>query len=305
MCPIEPATSVDGHSGSHRDGHSDDELTEELAGLDALEVAVPPSPGRATRAWAAAWPKLAAALVALVAWQLIVWSGWRSTDVLPGPGPVFETLWDDLWSGDLILATALTLRRAVLGFALGIAIGTPIGIAVARVRVVRTAVGSVVTSLQTMPSTAWFPFAILLFSQSETAIMFVVVLGAAPAVANGLVAGIDQIPPNLLRAGRVLGARGWTALRYVVLPAAYPQYVAGLKQGWAFAWRSLIAGELIVQVAGSESIGVRLQDAQRSDDATALLATMVVILVIGIAVDSLGFGTLERRIRRRYGLATS
>lgn len=304
MSPADPTPTIGRPSDTHSSAHFDDELTEELAGLDALEVAVPEPPGRTTRAWTAAWPKLAAALVALVAWQLIVWSGWRSTEVLPGPGPVFETLWHDLWSGDLIPATALTLRRAVLGFALGIAIGTPVGIAVAQIRVVRTAVGSVVTSLQTMPSTAWFPFAILLFSQSETAIMFVVILGAAPAVANGLVAGIDQIPPDLLRAGRNLGARGWTALRYVVLPAAYPQYVAGLKQGWAFAWRSLIAGELIVQVAGGESIGVRLQEAQRSDDATALLATMIVILVIGIAVDSLGFGTLERRIRRRYGLAT-
>lgn len=297
MCPAEGTAATAGQVEG-------DELTDELAGLDALEIAVPEPAGRAIRAWAAAWPKLVAALVALAAWQLVVWSGWRSPDVLPGPGPVFGTLWDDLWNGDLIPATVLTLRRAAVGFALGIAIGTPVGAAVAQIRVVRTAVGSVVTSLQTMPSTAWFPFAILLFSQTETAIVFVVVLGAAPAVANGLVAGIDQIPPNLLRAGRVLGARGWTSLRYVVLPAAYPQYVAGLKQGWAFSWRSLIAGELIVQVAGGESIGVRLQDAQRTDDATALLATMIVILVIGIMVDSLGFGTLERRIRRCYGLAS-
>lgn len=283
---------------------SSDELTEELAGLDALELAVPVRPARATRAWRAVWPKLVAVAVALGVWELVVLSGWRSTDVLPGPGPVFRTLWDELWSGDLLPATALTLQRAAVGFALGMAIGTPIGIAIARVRVVRTAVGSVVTSLQTMPSMAWFPFAILLFSQTETAIMFVVVLGAAPAIANGLVAGVDHIPPDLLRVGRVLGARRWNALRYVVLPAAYPQYVSGLKQGWAFAWRSLIAGELIVQVAGGESIGARLQEAQRSEDATALLATMIVILVIGIVVDSLGFGTLERRIRHRYGLSS-
>ncbi len=282
-----------------------DELEEDLAGLDALELAIPEHPPWTQRLWAAAWPKLAATGVALVLWQLVVWSGWRSEDLLPGPGPVLGTLWDDLWSGDLLPATALTMRRALVGFGLGIAIGTALGIAIARVLVIRTAVGSVVTSLQTMPSTAWFPFAILLFSQSETAIMFVVVLGAAPAVANGLVAGVDQIPPVLLRAGRVLGARGWTSLRHVILPAAYPQYVAGLKQGWAFAWRSLIAGELIVQVAGSESIGVRLDDARASGDATQLLATMVVILIIGIAVDSLGFGTLERRIRRNYGLAVS
>ena len=97
-----------------------------------------------------------------------------------------------------------------------------------------------VTGLQTMPSIAWFPLAILLFQQSERAVLFVVVLGAAPSIANGIVAGIDHTPPILLRAGRVLGARGFSSLRHVVLPAAFPSFVSGLKQGWAFAWRSLL-----------------------------------------------------------------
>ena len=106
-----------------------------------------------------------------------------------------------------------------------------------------------------MPSIAWFPLAILLFKLSEQAIMFVVVLGAAPSIANGLIAGVDHIPPILLRAGRVLGARGVTAYRHVVLPASLPSFVGGLKQGWAFAWRSLMAGELLVIIAGKPSIG--------------------------------------------------
>jgi NitT/TauT family transport system permease protein len=175
-------------------------------------------------------------------------------------------------------------------------------LAIVRSRLLRNAVASLITGLQTMPSIAWFPLAILLFGLNETAIMFVIVLGAAPSIANGLIAGVDQIPRLLLRAGRVMGAKGFNWYRHVVLPAALPNFIGGLKQGWAFAWRSLLAGELLVIVAAQPSIGVRLQFARDFSDAKALLATMIVILVIGILVDLVFFGTLDRRIRRRWGL---
>jgi len=153
-----------------------------------------------------------------------------------------------------------------------------------------------------MPSVAWFPLAILLFGLSESAILFVVVLGAAPAIANGLLAGIDHVPPLLLRAGRVLGAHGFKAYRYVVLPAAFPSFLGGMKQGWAFAWRSLMAGELLVVIGGHRSLGFALDSARINQDAPGLMAAMIVILAIGIVVDSLVFGVLERRVRRRWGL---
>jgi NitT/TauT family transport system permease protein len=159
-----------------------------------------------------------------------------------------------------------------------------------------------VAGLQTMPSIAWFPLAILLFQLSERAILFVVVLGAAPSIANGLIAGADTIPPILLRAGRVLGARGLAAYRYVILPASLPSFVGGLKQGWAFAWRSLMAGELLVVIRGNESIGFLLAQNRAVNNSSGLLESMIVILVIGIVVDSVLFGTLERAIRRRWGL---
>ena len=129
-------------------------------------------------------------------------------------------------------------------------IGTVVGSLVARIPTLRAAFGSLITGLQTMPSIAWFPLAILIFQLSERAILFVVVLGAAPSIANGLITGADNVPPILLRAGRVLGARGLAAYRYVVLPASLPSFVGGLKQGWAFAWRSLMAGELLVVIRG-------------------------------------------------------
>jgi NitT/TauT family transport system permease protein len=160
-----------------------------------------------------------------------------------------------------------------------------------------------ITGLQTMPSIAWFPFAILLFGLSEEAILFVIVLGAAPSVANGLIHGVDHIPRLLLRAGRVLGARRMNWYRFVILPAALPSFVGGTKQAWAFAWRSLMAGELLVIIAQQPSLGVQLQFQRELADAEGLLATMIVILVIGIVVDQLVFGQMERRIRKRRGLS--
>ena len=158
-----------------------------------------------------------------------------------------------------------------------------------------------ITGLQTMPSIAWFPLAILLFKLSEGAILFVVVLGAAPSIANGLIAGIDHVPPVLLRAGHTMGARGLQRFRHVVLPASLPSFVGGLKQGWAFAWRSLMAGELLVTL-GVFSVGFLLQQYRDLNDAAGLMAIMIVILVIGIIVDSVVFGSLDRWVRRRHGL---
>jgi NitT/TauT family transport system permease protein len=272
------------------------------SGLDALEQSEGRPPTRAQRAWLATWPKLVAIALVLLFWQVVVWSGWKPKYVLPGPAPVFSRLWKDLVNGDLLDATAVTLRRAFVDFAIALVIGTVLGVAVARSRVLRSAIGSMLSGLQTMPSIAWFPFAILLFQLSERAILFVVVLGAAPSIANGIVAGIDHTPPILLRAGRVLGARGFASLRHVVLPAALPSFVSGLKQGWAFAWRSLMAGELLVVIGHVQSLGTRLDFARQNADAEGLLSTMVVILVIGIVVDALVFGKLELIVRRRYGL---
>ena len=168
--------------------------------------------------------------------------------------------------------------------------------------VLRAGVGSMITGLQTMPSVAWFPAALILFKLSETAILFVVVLGAAPAIANGLINGIDNIPPVLLRAGRVLGARRFAAFRNVVLPAALPSFVGGLKQGWAFAWRSLLAGELLVVIPGKHSLGEQLDYNRGFGDAAGIFGLMIVIFVIGVCMDAFVFGAADRAVRRRYGL---
>src|SRR5215831_3776488 len=203
-----------------------------LAGLDSLETAgVRNHPWSARNIWATVWPKLLAIGLVIGAWELIHLTGWKQY-VLPGPGTVFANLWE---------AIDITMRRAVIGFALSVLIGAVIGALVSRIKPLRAATGSLITALQTMPSIAWFPFAIILFGATTNAIIFVIVLGSAPSVANGLITGVDYIPPTLLRAGKTMGLSRFATYRHLILPASLPSFVSGLKQAWAFAWRSLMA----------------------------------------------------------------
>ena len=190
----------------------------------------------------------------LAVWQLIHLSGWKKA-IFPGPGATLSNLWHQLQTGLLWQAIATTAQRAIIGFALAVLIGAVIGALVSRIRPLRAAVGSLITGLQTLPSIAWFPFAIILFGITTQAILFVIILGAAPSVANGLIAGVDYTPPLLLKAGKMMGLRRLSLYRYLILPASLPAFVAGLKQGWAFAWRSLMAGELLVIIANHPSLG--------------------------------------------------
>lgn len=279
------------------------QLDETLAGLDALEVTAGPSEHPLRRIWRATWPKMAAVALALAAWQLVVWLEWKPKFALAPPSEAFADFREMVADGTLWRATRITMSRAAQGFAVSIVLGVLIGTIVSRFRPVRAAVGSLITGLQTMPSVAWVPFAIVIFRRDyEAAIMFVMVLGATPSIANGLISGADHIPPILLRAGRVLGAQGLSAYRHIILPAALPAFVGGVKQGWAFLWRSLMAAELIAVVPGKESIGFLLQVNRELANSSGLIATMIVILVIGVVVDSAVFGTLDRAIRSRWGL---
>ncbi|MGW3605903.1 ABC transporter permease [Micromonospora sp. NPDC005161] len=274
----------------------------QISGLDALEIAGREKEiSRGTRVWAATWPKLAALAIVIAAWQLVVWSGWKPSYSLPGPLVVGRELLTQAQGPQLWEGLLTTLRRAAVGYIFSVAVGLLLGLAVARSTVLRAAIGSMITALQTMPSIAWFPLAILLFELSEKAIFFVVVLGAAPSIANGVISGVDYVPPLLLRAGRNLGARGLNLYRYVIAPAALPAIVAGLKQGWAFSWRSLMAGELIVVGISQTSLGAQLTYSRELSDAPWLLSTMIVILVLGLVVDA-AFGAADKAIRRRWGV---
>jgi NitT/TauT family transport system permease protein len=272
-----------------------------LVGLDRLEgVTIREHPWRPKNIWAAVWPKLLAIALVLGVWELVHLSGWKKF-VLPGPGAVFANLWNQMHHAELWQAIDITMRRAVIGFALSVLIGAVIGALVSRIKPLRAATGSLITALQTMPSIAWFPFAIILFGATTNAIIFVIVLGSAPSVANGLISGVDYIPPLLLRAGKTMGLSRLALYRHLILPASLPSFVAGLKQSWAFAWRSLMAGELLVIIIGQPSIGALLNAFQDQTDMTSAIAIIIVILVLGIVIDTL-FTKVDAVIRRRRGM---
>lgn len=268
-----------------------------------VPVPVKKGAGLGVRIWAFWWPKFLAIAIVIVVWQLITLSGWRPTYVFPPPSDVLREFGSMIGTERFWSALGTTMTRALMGFTLALIIGTTIGILVARIQPLRLAIGSLITGLQTMPSIAWFPFAILLFGINEQAILFVVVLGAAPSIANGVLAGIDQVPPAFTRLGKVLGAGRISLYRDIVLPAALPNYVSGLNQGWAFAWRSLMAGELLVIIAEKPSLGAQLEFARQFSQAPLLLATMLAILILGMVVDGL-FASLSRRMRIKRGLSS-
>jgi NitT/TauT family transport system permease protein len=272
-----------------------------LAGLDNLEL---PTTGRhpwsARSIWAVVWPKLLAIGLVLGIWEIIHLTGWKKY-VLPGPATVFANLWGQMHHAVLWQAISVTMHRAVLGFALSVLIGAVVGALVSRIKPLRAAIGSMITALQTMPSIAWFPFAIILFGVTTNAIIFVIVLGSAPSVANGLITGVDYIPPLLLRAGKTMSLSRIDTFRYLILPAALPAFMSGLKQAWAFAWRSLMAGELLVIILGQVSIGTLLSADQDQTDMPSAIAIMIVILALGIGIDML-FGKADAVLRRRRGM---
>jgi NitT/TauT family transport system permease protein len=274
-----------------------------LAGLDALDLAGRPGAGRgrlAIRLWNILWPKVLAIALVLGVWELITLSGYNKF-IFPATGPTLVNLWDQAKTVALWKAIGDTLQSAVIGFAVALLIGVVVGALVSRIPPLRAAVGSLITGLQTMPSIAWVPFAIILFGPSEAAILFLIILGAAPSIANGLITGVDYTPPLLLKAGTMMGLRRVALYRYLILPASLPAFIAGLKQGWAFAWRGLMAGELVVLVLNQPSLGELLSADQSASDLESAAAIMIVIFIIGVFVDAV-FGAADRSIRKRWGL---
>ncbi|MCW2570183.1 MAG: hypothetical protein JWO88_241 [Frankiales bacterium] len=282
---------------------SNDDLASLEAGLDALEAQLDTGRSRSRKVWSATWPPVLAIAVLLGIWELTYRSGVKPSYALPSPADVGLVLRDQLRDGTLLGAMGTSLTRGGLGFLAALAIGTPLGVLIARVRPVRRGIGPLVSGLQSLPSVAWVPAAIIFFGIGDAAIYAVVLLGATPSIANGMVSGIDQIPPLYQRVGKVLGARGLSAARHVLLPAALPGYVGGLRQGWAFSWRSLMAAELIVNSPElGQGLGQLLDQGRTLNDMSLVFAGILGILVVGIAVELCVFAPLERRVLRRRGL---
>ncbi|MEW1695924.1 ABC transporter permease [Streptomyces sp. NPDC093249] len=280
-----------------------DDLAGLEAGLDALDaVEIRRTPVREVLLKKVLPPTLAVGLV-LVVWQILVTAKITEETKLPAPSAVWNGLTDMWLQGTLLEVIWTSVSRGLSGFLLALAIGTPLGLLVARVKFVRAAIGPILSGLQSLPSVAWVPPAVLWFGLNDAMMYTVILLGAVPSIANGLVSGVDQIPPLFLRAGRTLGATGLRGTWHVVLPAALPGYLAGLKQGWAFSWRSLMAAEII---ASSPDLGLGLgqllENGRNNIDLPGVFLAILLILVVGIAIDLLIFSPLERWVLRSRGL---
>ncbi|MGW1273119.1 ABC transporter permease [Streptomyces sp. NPDC002491] len=296
------AVDEDGHPRAGRSGDPHD-LTGLEAGLDALDtVQTRRTPLRETLLHKVLPPVTAVVLV-LAVWQLLVWFEVAPDYKLPSPADVGSEIRDAWLQGALLDYIWTSVSRGLLGFLLALVIGTPLGLLVARVRFVRAAIGPILSGLQSLPSVAWVPPAVIWLGLDDSMMYAVILLGAVPSIANGLVAGVDQIPPLFLRAGRTLGATGLRGAWHIVMPAALPGYLAGLKQGWAFAWRSLMAAEII---ASSPDLGVGLgqllENGRSNSSMPQVFLAIFLILLVGIAIDLLIFSPLERRVLRGRGL---
>ena len=280
-----------------------DDLRSLEAGLDRLQTDAEHSPGRWRRFASSVVPPVLFVVFLLVVWQLYVWIAAPRPDIVPGPLDVAAALGDAWESGRLQQAVITSLERGIIGFLIAIVVGTPIGLLLAEVRPLRRAVGPIISGLQVLPSVAWVPAAIIWFGLSDATVYFVILMGAIPSIVNGLIAGVEQVPPQLRRVGTVLGASRWQLATAVILPAALPGYVAGLKQGWAFSWRSLMAAEIIA-VGGTIGFGLgsMLQQSRELADLAGVLGTIILILAIGILIELVFFGPVERRMLKRRGL---
>ncbi|MGW3471235.1 ABC transporter permease [Saccharopolyspora sp. NPDC000995] len=279
------------------------------AGLDALDTPPatrPDTRNRGRRFAGAVLPPLVALALALTAWQALWASALWPEFKLPEPRAVALELWDEITSGNALSFIWTSVHRAVIGFLIGIVIATPLGLLVAKVRVVRSAIGPLLSGLQSLPSVAWVPAAVLWFGVTPATMYTVLLLGCVPSIANGLVAGIDQIPPILPRVGKALGAGRLATARHILLPAALPGYLAGLKQGWAFSWRSLMAAEIIATSPElGKGLGGYLEDGRLLSDMPTVIAAIALILLVGVGIELLVFRPLERGILRARGLGTA
>ncbi|MDD2857374.1 MAG: ABC transporter permease [Candidatus Nanopelagicales bacterium] len=272
------------------------------SGLDALET-----PRTEQRKFSAFLFTLLSPIIAIVAilliWQVVIWLQWQPSYIIPSPSDVWTALGKQVEAEILWQATFNSISRAIKGFILALIIATPIGVALGLNRTLRSIFGPILTGLQQLPSVAWVPAAIIWFGLSDATIYTVVLLGAVPSIANGLISGIDQIPSIILRAGQVLGARGLDRVRHIVLPAAWPGYLAGLEQGWAFAWRSLMAAELIaVSPALGPGLGQMLDNGRSLGDMALIIGSIFMILAVGVLVERIVFAPLRRRTLMNRGL---
>lgn len=242
-----------------------------------------------------------AALVLI--WQLLVSAKIWSPVLLPPPGDVASYLWGAALGGELAEASWVTMKRLLLGYAIGCILGLPLGLATSRSKYLSDTIGVLALGLQTLPSVCWVPLALLWFGQTEAAMLFVVIMGTLWSVLIAVDNGARSLPPIYVRAARTMGSKGFHTLIKVILPAALPFVVSGMKQGWAFAWRSLMAAEIYVTLLTGYGLGHLLHFGRELNAMDQVIGVMLIIIGIGLAADKILFSPFERFLQKRWGLA--
>lgn len=252
----------------------------------------------------ARWLAASAFFIALiVAWQLLVAAKIWSPLLVPSPWSVLEYLRSAVEDGTLWEAALVTVRRLLAGYGLGILVGLPLGLLTASFRWCQDTIGILALGLQTLPSVCWVPLALLWFGQTEAAMLFVVVMGTVWSLIIATDNGVRTIPPIYTRAARSMGSTGFHTWTHVVLPAALPFLLSGMKQSWAFAWRSLMAAEIYVTILTGFGLGHLLHYGRELNAMDQVIGVMLVIVLIGLTVDKTLFAPIERSLHRRWGTA--
>jgi NitT/TauT family transport system permease protein len=222
----------------------------------------------------------------------------------PRPLPGSRSASHSIIQSQLVTANLVSGIRLIIGFGISILLGGGLGLLMWRFKPLDDFFGPLFLGMQTLPSVCWVPMGIIAFGLSEEAIEFVCVMGSFFAIAISLRDGLRTIPPLYQRAGLMLGAGGWKLYRYVLIPAALPALASGLRQGFSFAWRSLMGAEFVFTVQ-RQGLGALLQNARANIEPAPVVGIMIIMVVIGMLADRLVFAQLERRISRRFGLTAT
>jgi NitT/TauT family transport system permease protein len=236
-------------------------------------------------------------------WQALVSAGVYSPVLLPPPAEVADYIFGALANGTLQDAAWITSKRLLTGYLIGCAIGLPLGLATARSHYLSDTIGVLALGLQTLPSVCWVPLALLWFGQTEIAMLFVVIMGTLWSVLIAVDNGVKNLPPIYTRAARTMGSKGLHTLVKVILPASLPYVISGMKQGWAFAWRSLMAAEIYVTIIGGQGLGHLLHYGRELSSMEQVIGVMLIIVLIGLLADKLLFSPWEKFLHRRWGTA--
>lgn len=246
------------------------------------------------------WKRIVFFLMLIGVWELVFLCGIWPEYVLPSPVSVGKTLIHGFQNRTFLIGIGISMKRIAIGYGISIGIGISLGILIGRFKILEETLGTLISGLQTLPTICWLPLALLWFGLNDRAIIFLVIMGAVLSITIATDAGVKSVPSLYVRAAKTMGARGWRLYLEVIIPAALPHIIIGMKQGWSFAWRSLMAGELLIVCLG---LGHLMMIGRELNDMSQVIAVMIVIIIIGIVVDRLFFVKVEKRIRERWGLS--